>query len=117
MKKLAAILAGVFGSHTLFAVTNLILIGNGNTQSSRCFHGQLVPWQANLIPLVILIAGVVHLFCPRMCWYFKWGWRFGGSVEPSAIWLFFERLGGVFITVIAVYIFLMINGLLILPHQ
>ena len=98
---------------TAQAADSLVLKGDGGQHSSGFTP---VAWQIDLVPLVILIVGLGHLFYPRVAWYFKWGWRFQDS-EPSALWLFCERLGGGFIIAVALGLFLVINGVIRLPSQ
>ena len=98
---------------TARAADSLVLKGDGGHPSSGITP---VPWQFDLVPLAILLVGLGHLFYPRVAWYFKWGWRFQDS-EPSALWLFCERLGGGFIIAVAVGLFLVINGVIRLPSQ
>jgi hypothetical protein len=85
------------------------LIYNGHaSENTKVFHAG--PWQANLVPLVILIIGLGHLLYPRVAWWFKWGWRFQDPPEPSTLWLFGERLGGAVTIIVAVILFGVING-------
>jgi hypothetical protein len=99
------------------AATNLILTGGATTQASPVFTGSSVPWQANFIPLAVLMVGLAHLFYPRMGWWLKYGWKFGDSVEPSALWLFFERLGGILIIGAAGLLFCAIHGINLLAAK
>jgi hypothetical protein len=108
-----SIFSGEMVATSMRAADSLVLKG-GSGQRSGGFTP--VPWQIDLVPLVILLVGVGHLFWPRVAWWFKWGWRFQDS-EPSTLWLFCERLGGVFIIAIAVGLFLVMNGVVHLPSQ
>ena len=110
MRRLSLISIGVLVGQSALAMTNLVLVGNNSQQTKHFFGNQPVPWQANIVPLFILIIGIVHLFYPRVGWWLKYGWQFSGSVDPSALWLFFERVGGIFIIGMAVFVFCMING-------
>ena len=112
MKFLASIFAVVLSGQTLIAATNLIYVGDGKPSPVHVSSGQSVPWQANLVPLCILLVGLGHLFYPRVAWWFKYGWKFSGDIGPSALWLFCERLGGFAAVVVAVVIFGAMHGML-----
>jgi len=62
-----------------------------------------------LIPWGILFICLLHVFFPRMFWFFSRGWMFRGDVEPSSMWLFFTRLGGVVGTIIFGYVIYMMT--------
>jgi hypothetical protein len=110
MKKVFLVLSVFAAALPALAVDNLIIIGHGSTPPSRAFGSQPPSWLPYLIPLIFLLAGLVHLFYPRVGWWFKYGWRFGGSVEPSSLWLFFERLGGVILIGVSVLLFIAVSG-------
>ena len=108
MKATSFIFPGLLAAGSASAATNLIVIGNQSPSQFPLFGAMSISSQANLVVLIGLVIGLVHLFFPRVCWWFKWGWRFANS-EPSALWLFFERAGGVIILAAAVFAFYLIN--------
>lgn len=115
-KKLISTAFGLLAVSSASAATNLVVIGNPSTQSAHghFFNRYGLPWQVQLLPLFILMVGIFHLFYPRTCWWFKWGWRFADS-EPSELWLFCERAGGVIAIGFAIFICLAVNGIVTLP--
>lgn len=111
MKKGLGILLGwATALPAALAVDNLIVTGHGSTPPSQVFGNQPPGWLPYIIPLIFLLAGLVHLFYPRVGWWLKYGWQFDGSVEPSAFWLFCERLGGVILIGVAGFILYSVNG-------
>lgn len=82
------------------AVTNLIIIGQPASHpvpplSFRALN--LVPYVPSL---AVAVAGLIHLFYPGFLWKLKMlgkNWEFADSAEPSDLWLFFTRVGGVFL--------------------
>jgi hypothetical protein len=62
-----------------------------------------------LIPCVIFFICLLHIFFPRMFWFFSKGWMFRGDVEPSSTWLAFTQLGGVVGVIIFGYVIYMMT--------
>ena len=118
MKKLMATAFGLLAVGSASAATNLIVIGHADTPSplGHFFNHYGIPWKVYLVPLIVFAIGIFHFFCPRACWYFKWGWRFADS-EPSNLWLFFERAGGILIMGFAIFLLLAFSGIIQLPNS
>ena len=105
MKRNSLILLGLLSSQFAFAVTNLVIIGRGNAPTNTSFGDRPPPWLPYVIPSIFLVAGLVNIIFPRFGWWLKWGWQFKDAPEPSGLWIFGERCGGVILIVIAIAVF------------
>jgi hypothetical protein len=109
MRRLKTILLTLLMATSLraLAVTNLIIIGHPSSQPAPPlnFRGlNLVPYVPSL---VMAVGGLIHLFYPGFIWKLKMfgqRWEFADSAEPSDLWLFFTRLGGIFLIGLSVWL-------------
>jgi hypothetical protein len=108
MKTFSLILLGLLAAGSASAVTNIIVIGDSRPPMAHTYFGPSINYANIALILFFFLIGMFHLFFPRVCWWFKWGWRFADS-EPSALWLFFERAGGVVIIAITLLVVYLMN--------
>lgn len=76
--------------------------GSVRSAAARWITPALIPW-------VIFLICLLHVFFPRMFWFFSKGWMFRGDVEPSSTWLAFTQLGGVVGAIIFGYVIYMMT--------
>lgn len=94
-----------------WAATNFIMVGGGSTQPNPASHRSIAPWQVQGVVGVVMALGLVHMLFPRVGWWFKYGWQFRDAPEPSGLWLFFARLGGLLIVVVTGLFLCRMNGI------
>ena len=93
------------------AATNIILSGGGTQPSAARLHSVTAPWQAQLIAGLFIAVGLMYVFWPRVGWWLKVGWQFREAPEPSGLWLFFARFGGLLIVLAASLVLCAMNGI------
>lgn len=96
----------------VLAVDDLIIVGHGNTPSTHVFSSP-PQWLPYLIPLIFFLAGIIQFFYPRISWRLKMfsrNWEFADPVEPSGLWLFFARVGGLVMIGFSVMLFITVHS-------
>jgi len=58
-----------------------------------------------------MAIGLVQVCFPRVGWWLKYGWQFRDAPEPSGLWLFFARFGGLLIIVVTGVVLCRMNGI------
>jgi hypothetical protein len=97
MKNLIIIFLTGLICQPLLAMTNLVLVGGQPIHASTTLGDRAPVWLPYLFPLIFFLAGVIQFFYPRIAWKLKMlgkRWEYDGEMEPSGLWLFFVRLGG-----------------------
>jgi hypothetical protein len=94
MKKMVWILSGCLTTFSALATDSLILTGGKSAYQANASDSALKSLAPYLIPACLIIGGLVNLIFPRFGWWLKWGWQFKDPPDPSGLWLFGERLGG-----------------------
>jgi hypothetical protein len=105
--------AFIFMASSGFAATNLVLAGGGTASSAKNFGAQPPVWLSYLIPGIFLVAGLIQLFYPRIAWSLKMfasRWEFADPVEPSGLWIFCARIGGLILIGLSVWFFIILRG-------
>ena len=102
---------------SVLAVTNLTLVGGKSLYPGNSFGNQPPTWLPYLFPAIFILAGIIHFLFPRLVWWLKMfgkNWEFDEPAEPSSLWLFFARLGGLVMIGFGVFLFTVEKGGL--PH-
>ena len=106
----SVLLSGLAAQVAEAQTTNLIVIGNSNTRIAQ--STATLPWQLQCVFGLMLILGLIQCFYPRVGWWLKFGWQFREAPEPSMLWLFVTRLGGLFVALLMGYLLCRGNGFL-----
>jgi hypothetical protein len=112
MKKLIFILVTGLICQPMLAMTNLVLVG-GQPMHTSTTGDQPPVWVPYLFPLIFFLAGVIQFFYPQVAWNLKMlgkRWEYGGDIEPSDLWLFFARLGGLGMVGLSVLLFITVRS-------
>ncbi|MBP1992146.1 DUF6199 family natural product biosynthesis protein [Paenibacillus eucommiae] len=59
-----------------------------------------------LFLIVFFLLGLIGAIYPKAMWYIKNWWKFDGDVEISEVSLLLYRLGGIFLTIVSIVVFI-----------
>ena len=55
-----------------------------------------------IISIILIITGIFTFFAPHLIWELTEKWKSYSSDEPSDLYLFFTRLGGILVVIIGI---------------